>query len=57
MIYKDYGSQGAEYHGSRAIAAVYKGLELVWTAVRSCFGKGYWINDKPWVDTDAWRNS
>lgn len=57
MIYKDYGSQGAEYHNSRAIAAVYKGLELVWTAVRSCFGKGYWINDKPWVDTDAWRNS
>ena len=59
MIYKDYISQGAEYHDSRAIAAVYKGLRLVWVGegTWSCFGKGYWINDKPWVDTDAWKNS
>ena len=57
MIVKNYNSQGAEYHNSRPVTAVYKGLELVWNAIKSCFGKGYWINDKPWVNNDAWKNS
>lgn len=29
---------------------------LIWTAIRSCFGKGYWIDDKPWIDDDAWKD-
>ena len=57
MIIKNTHDQSAEYFGSRAITAVYKGLVLVWTSILSCFGKGYWINDKPWVDSDAWKNS
>ena len=56
MIIKDFNSQVAEYHGGRVITAVYKGARLVWTAIRSCFGKGYWINDKPWINEDAWKN-
>lgn len=56
MIIKDYNSQSQEYFGGRVISAVYKGLQLVWTAIRSCFGKGYWINNKPWVNADAWKN-
>lgn len=57
MIIQDYKSQSQEYLGTRPVIAVYKGSQLVWTSVRSCFGKGYWINDKPWVDTDAWKNN
>ena len=57
MINKNYHSQSQEFHGGRAIQAVYKGLQLVWSMVRSCFGKGYWINDLPWVNDDAWKNS
>lgn len=57
MIVKNYQNQSQEYHNNRAIAAVYKGFDLVWSAIRSCFGKGYWINDQPWVDNDAWKNS
>lgn len=57
MIIKEFNSQSAEYYAGRVVSAVYKGLVLVWTAIRSCFGKGYWINDKPWVDEDAWKNS
>ena len=26
----------------------------VWTAFLSCFGRGYWIDELPWVDTDVW---
>ncbi len=57
MIYKDYNDQSQEFFGNRAIAYVYKGVALVWTAIRSCFGKGYWINDKPWINNDAWKNT
>lgn len=42
--------------GKKAIAKVCKGARLVWEAVRSCFGSGWWINDKPWVETEGWKN-
>ena len=32
------------------------GLALVWEAIRSCFGKGYWIDEYPWIDEDVWSN-
>lgn len=43
--------------GRKAIAYVYEGLKLVWQAVRSCYGRGYWINDKPWLNDDGWKNT
>lgn len=42
--------------GDRVVSAVRKGVLLVWEAVRSCFGKGFWINDKPWNNKDGWKN-
>lgn len=39
------------------IQAVYKGMCVVWEAIRSCFGNGMWINEKPWINTDAWKNN
>lgn len=35
------------YIGQKAIQAVYMGAVRVWQAVRSCFGSGVWINEKP----------
>lgn len=31
-------------------------LGIVWMAIHSCFGAGYWINNYPWSNKDAWRN-
>lgn len=45
----------AKYYDNKTIGAVYHGLQLVWQAIRSCFGAGYWRGDKPWVSTDAWK--
>jgi hypothetical protein len=45
------------YKKDKAIAAIYKGARLVWEAVRSCFGKGYWINTYPWSNEDGWKNN
>lgn len=42
--------------GNKVVQAVYYGLRLVWQYIKSCFGRGYWLNDKPWSDTDGWAN-
>jgi hypothetical protein len=46
----------AIFHETKAISAVYYGARLVWEAIRSCFGKGYWINEYPWDNGDKWAN-
>ena len=28
---------------------------MVWTAIRSCFGAGFWRGDRPWIGADAWK--
>lgn len=47
----------ASYYGKKAIVAIYKGARLVWEAIRSCFGKGYWIDTHSWDNGDAWKNN
>jgi hypothetical protein len=46
----------ADYRGKKAVAAIYKGARLVWEAIRSCFGKGFWIQNYPWNNSDGWKN-
>ena len=45
------------YRKQKICIEVYKGKLLIYQIARSCFGSGYWINDKPWLNTDAWRNN
>jgi hypothetical protein len=44
------------YYGTRIIAAIYDGAKLVWEAVRSCFGKGFWVNESSWDNDEGWKN-
>lgn len=44
------------YIGKIFISAIYKGGIKVYEAIRSCFGKGYWIDEKPWIDDDGWKD-
>ena len=43
------------------IGAIYKGSQLVWVtvynAIKSCYVSGIWIQDKPWLDNDFWKNN
>lgn len=41
---------------NKYVAAVYKGTQLIWQYIRSCFGRGYWINEKPWSNDNGWAN-
>lgn len=56
-IFKNDNEITSIYKGNRAIAFVYKGAMLVWSLIRSCFGKGLWINDYPWDNNDGWKNN
>jgi hypothetical protein len=56
MIIKN-GKETIEiYHGKKEILEIYRGKILIWQIARSCFGSGYWINDRPWLNTDGWKN-
>lgn len=56
MIYRGENEVTDIRVGGKVIASVRKGVHLVWEAIRSCFGKGFWINDKPWNNNDGWKN-
>lgn len=40
---------------ARTISYVYYGANLVWQAVRSCFGSGIWISQKTWLGEESWK--
>jgi hypothetical protein len=44
------------YHKGREISALYNRTTLIWEAVRSCFGKGFWKNELSWRNDDGWKN-
>lgn len=44
------------FKNNKAIQSVYKGTHLIWQGIRSCFGSGWWINEKPWLNDEAWKN-
>lgn len=56
MIYFNFNKFSSVYFSKQAISAVYKGASLVWEAIKSCFGAGYWKNDASWSNDDAWIN-
>lgn len=56
MRYRDEKDTIGVYHGSGVMASIYHGLRLVWELITSCFGRGYWIGEAPFVNEDGWKN-
>lgn len=56
MIFHNKARISARFYASHAVSTVYHAGRIAWEAIKSCFGKGYWINDKPWNNADAWNN-
>lgn len=57
MIHVNGKEITALFYRTKIITAVYHGANLVWQAVRSCFGSGVWIGAKPWLGSEAWKNT
>ena len=47
---------GQLWIGQKQVQALYVGAKLVWEAVSSCFGSGFWRDKLPWKGKDAWKN-
>lgn len=45
------------YRKKKSCIEAYRGKLLIYQIARSCFGSGYWINDRPWLNADVWRNN
>lgn len=52
-----------EYYVNTATGLIGKSLAeirtaegVIWQAIRSCFGRGHWVEDKPWLDDDSWKD-
>lgn len=57
MLYKDGKEIVGYYRGKTPVIEYYRGKTLIWQAIRSCFGNGYWIPDSSWLGDDVWRNN
>ena len=56
MIYRNNKEAIGIYYLGRSVSAMYHLGQLVWQAVRSCFGSGVWVSAKPWLGSEKWKN-
>ena len=40
---------------NKKISVIYKSGKIVWQAIRSCFGSGFWVNKKGWINDEGWK--
>lgn len=40
----------------KIISKIVYGGKVVWEVIRSCFGSGYWVNNRSWINSDGWKN-
>lgn len=57
MIYKNETPKSAIVTRRTEKVAVYWGARLKWSQARSCYGSGVWIDAKPWLDGDKWKDN
>ena len=56
-MFKNGKELSGVFKGNVVVSAVYQGVVVIWQAIKSCFGKGFWINAAPWVNSDGWKNT
>lgn len=55
IIIKGKEYQNIAINGKYVEKAYYEG-DLIYIGIRSCYGSGAWINNKPFLNDDAWKN-
>jgi hypothetical protein len=43
--------------GKDVVFVMWLGAVKIYNSIRSCFGTGRWIQNKPWTSKDIWRNN
>jgi hypothetical protein len=44
------------FQNNKPMQVIYQCGKVIWQAIRSCFGSGIWVNNKPWINDEAWKN-
>lgn len=57
MIHRGSNTTAVLRHGRKTITYVYHGFVKIYQAIRSCFGSGVWISNRPWIGSDKWKNN
>lgn len=55
MFYQESDIKVLRAYG-KIIQGVYYGTKVVWQAIRSCFGAGWWVSEKSWINNESWKN-
>ena len=45
------------YGGYSTITKIFNGIVKVYEGIKSAFGAGFWQDDKPWLDNEAWKDN
>lgn len=56
MIYINKKELESLFLNNKAVSQIYKGMTIIWEAIKSCFGAGFWKNDAPWSNNEGWKN-
>lgn len=40
----------------KPVAMLFTATQKIWGSIRSCFGSGVWREQKPWLDTEKWKD-
>lgn len=56
MIFLNDKEISAVEYNNKIINYIYRKGKLVWQAIRSCFGAGFWINDYPWSNDEIYKD-
>lgn len=57
MIFKGNEEIVGIFKGNKVFTAIHRGTTLIWQGIRSCFGAGHWVNEKPWRNEEGWKNN
>ena len=57
MLWIDGLEIGQQYIEGGVVEYMWYNGDLIYQGVRSCYGKGYWRPQKPWLDNEKWKDN
>ena len=56
MIWIDGHSKASQMIDGHMVETMWLNGHIIWQGIRSCYGGGMWLNEKPYLNTDGWKN-
>ena len=56
MMWRNGKGMETQMKSGSMVETMWRNGKIIWQGIRSCFGGGLWLNNKPWLNDDAWKN-